>query len=106
MSEPNIILMPLSKITIDFAISARSILPAGTIDDYAELLRLGREMPPVVGFRSGDTTWLADGFLRHAAYLAAGHRAMPRGMRRRLARRQDARRVGQQPPRPAPDADV
>ena len=77
MSDAKILMMPLHKITVDLTISARAALPSATIEEYAEAIRRGEEMPPVVGFRSGDTTWIADGFLRHAAYLAAGRSSMP-----------------------------
>ena len=77
MSDAKILMLPLHKITVDLTISARAALPATVIEDYAEAIRRGEEMPPVVGFRSGDTTWIADGFLRHAAYLAAGRSSIP-----------------------------
>ena len=77
MTESNIVLMPLNRITIDLSISARASLPSAVIEEYTEALRRGEELPPVVGFRSGETTWISDGFLRHASYLAAGRANMP-----------------------------
>ena len=43
-----------------------------TVADYADLLKEGRDFPPITVFRSAGNLYLADGFHRVAAHLAAG----------------------------------
>ena len=43
-----------------------------TVADYTDLLKEGREFPPITVFRSAGKLYLADGFHRVAAHLAAG----------------------------------
>ena len=47
-------------------------IAADTVADYADLLKEGREFPPITVFRSAGKLYLADGFHRVAAHLAAG----------------------------------
>ena len=43
-----------------------------TVDEYAEAIRAGIELPPVIVFRDGATQWLVDGFHRYWAHKRAG----------------------------------
>ena len=47
-----------------------------TVDEYAEAIRAGIELPPVVVFRDGATQWLVDGFHRYWAHKRAGKGAI------------------------------
>ena len=45
---------------------------SGTVEEYADLLKEGQEFPPITVFRTAGKLYLADGFHRVAAHLAAG----------------------------------
>jgi len=47
-----------------------------TVDEYAEAIRAGVDLPPVVVFRDGATQWLVDGFHRYWAHKRAGKGAI------------------------------
>ncbi|MFB9242383.1 ParB-like nuclease domain-containing protein [Massilia antarctica] len=72
MSE--ILTLPIDVISIRGGTQSRVALHQDTVADYAEVIRLGGELPPVVVFNDGESTgmWLADGFHRFHAHLAAG----------------------------------
>lgn len=72
MSE--ILTLPIGLISISGGTQSRVSLHQDTVDDYAEVIRLGGELPPVVVFNDGESTgmWLADGFHRFHAHRAAG----------------------------------
>lgn len=48
-----------------------------TVAEYAEALRDGVELPPVVVFYDGADFWLADGFHRYHAYRQDGRASIP-----------------------------
>jgi len=47
-----------------------------TIDEYADAIRAGVDLPPVIVFRDGATQWLVDGFHRYWAHKRAGKGAI------------------------------
>src|ERR1700722_7784876 len=63
----------LTAIRIDAAIQQRvNGTSQGVVDDYAQALRDGVRLPPVIVFTDdGVTYWLADGFHRTAAHQQA-----------------------------------
>jgi hypothetical protein len=65
--------IPLAAIKIDPTIQQRvNGTSQGVVDDYAEALRDGVRLPPVIVFTDdGVTYWLADGFHRTAAHQQA-----------------------------------
>ncbi|WP_193315616.1 hypothetical protein [Janthinobacterium aquaticum] len=66
--------LPIATISIDGGTQSRVALNEATVAEYAEVIRLGGELPPVVVFNDGasDGLWLADGFHRFHAHRAAG----------------------------------
>lgn len=52
---------------------ARLATTDAAIDEYAEILQNGGELPPITVFFDGDDYWTADGFHRIEAHKAAGH---------------------------------
>ncbi|NHZ98068.1 hypothetical protein [Massilia sp. CCM 8734] len=72
MSE--ILTLPIGMISISGGTQSRVALHQETVDDYAEVIRLGGELPAVVVFNDGESSgmWLADGFHRFHAHRAAG----------------------------------
>lgn len=66
--------LPIAAISIDGGTQSRVALNEATVAEYAEVIRLGGELPPVVVFNDGasDGLWLADGFHRFHAHRAAG----------------------------------
>ncbi|MGK5028482.1 hypothetical protein [Janthinobacterium sp. MDT1-19] len=65
--------LPINAISIDGGTQSRVALNETTVAEYAEVIRLGGELPPVVVFNDGasDGLWLADGFHRFHAHRAA-----------------------------------
>jgi hypothetical protein len=64
--------MPISHIRIDGGTQLRAACSEATVAEYAEALKAGVAFPPIVVFYDNIDFWLADGFHRHAAHLAAG----------------------------------
>lgn len=64
--------LPLEVITINGGTQSRVALNESTVAEYAEVIRLGGDLPPVVVFEDGSDIWLADGFHRYHAHRAAG----------------------------------
>lgn len=69
-----ILTLPIDAIKITGGTQSRVALNDDTVADYAEVIRLGGELPPVVAFNDGGSAglWLADGFHRYHAHLRAG----------------------------------
>jgi hypothetical protein len=63
--------IPLSLIRIDGGTQSRAMLSDAVIEDYAAKIQEGVEFPPVVIFHDGAEHWLADGFHRVRAFIAA-----------------------------------
>lgn len=64
--------LPLTSIRLDGDTQLRDAGSEAVVAEYAEALKDGAVFPPVVVFYDGTNHWLADGFHRHAAHLAAG----------------------------------
>jgi hypothetical protein len=62
----------LSKIRIDGGTQPRAELNQATVDEYAEAIKTGAQLPPVTLFYDGAHYWLADGFHRYFGARAAG----------------------------------
>lgn len=65
--------IPVSRVRTDGGTQSRAGLNADTVNDYVEAIERGDQFPSIVVFFDGKEYWLADGFHRHAAYVAAGH---------------------------------
>lgn len=63
--------MKADGITADATVQSRECLDHATVQDYAQAMTAGAEFPPVIAFYDGDKYWLADGFHRHKAAIAA-----------------------------------
>lgn len=59
----------ISEIELDHELQSRVATDPDAIDDYAQALEAGKELPPVVVFDDGDTKWLADGYHRVPAHV-------------------------------------
>lgn len=62
----------IKKIRIDGGTQAREQLDQDAVADYAKAYRDGERLPPVVIMFDGSHNWLADGFHRYHAAVAAG----------------------------------
>jgi hypothetical protein len=56
---------------------SRAKIDPETVHDYADLLRDGVPLPPLIVFFDSEYYWLADGFHRHAAYGNLGSETCP-----------------------------
>ena len=65
-------MIELSKIRIDGCTQPRAELNQATVDEYAEAIKTGAQLPPVTLFFDGANYWLADGFHRYFGAKAAG----------------------------------
>lgn len=64
--------VPLDSVRINGGTQSRVELNQSTIAEYAETIRQGTDLPPVVMFFDGVNFWLADGFHRYHAHRQAG----------------------------------
>lgn len=64
--------LALDKIKMDGGTQSRASLSEAVVEDYAQVIRDGTDLPPIVVFHDGKKYWLADGFHRVAAYRSAG----------------------------------
>lgn len=64
--------VPLESVRINGGTQSRVELNQTVIAEYAETIRLGTDLPPVVMFFDGANFWLADGFHRYHAHRQAG----------------------------------
>ena len=53
-------------------LQARVSTDSGTVDEYAEAMKAGQVLPPMIVFSDGREYWLADGFHRLSALLKIG----------------------------------
>jgi ParB-like chromosome segregation protein Spo0J len=63
---------PIASIRRDGGTQIRAALDEATVAAYAEAIRAGVKLPPIVVFDDEKTLWLADGFHRIEAELRAG----------------------------------
>lgn len=64
--------LTFTQITADDALQPRAALNPDIVEEYAEAVKAGAELPPLTVFFDGTTYYLADGFHRRAAYKEAG----------------------------------
>lgn len=64
--------LPLEGIRTSGGTQPRVETNESTIAEYAEFIRFGGELPPVIVFDDGAEIWLADGFHRFHAHRKAG----------------------------------
>lgn len=64
--------LPINVIKATGATQSRVSLSETAVSEYAEFIRLGGDLPPVVVYEDGSDIWLADGFHRFHAHRAAG----------------------------------
>ncbi|HZZ76905.1 MAG TPA: ParB/RepB/Spo0J family partition protein [Gemmataceae bacterium] len=69
---PTHVAVPISRVRTDGGTQTRAAVNPDTVVDYTDVLRAGGTLPPVVVFEDGDDLWMADGFHRLEAHLAAG----------------------------------
>ncbi len=69
--QPKAVTLALTKVTIDGGTQSRVALNEDVVSEYADAIRRGAALPPVVVFHDGGTYWLADGFHRFHAHRAA-----------------------------------
>lgn len=67
-----ILILPIEVIKATGATQSRVSLNEAAVAEYAEIIRFGGDLPPVVVFEDGSDIWLADGFHRYHAHRAAG----------------------------------
>ncbi len=67
----------IKAIRIDGGTQSRVSLNESTVSDYADLIKDGVTLPPVVVFHDGSDNWLADGFHRFHAFSKAGKASIP-----------------------------
>ncbi len=65
--------VPVRAIRTDGGTQVRVQLSLTTVEEYAEAIRAGGTLPPVIAYHDGDAYWLADGFHRLMGATAAGH---------------------------------
>lgn len=73
--------LPIIKIRLDGGTQTRAAIRPEIVEEYAELIREGKELTAVVIFNDGKDYWLADGFHRVHAYRAAGKSQIPANIR-------------------------
>jgi hypothetical protein len=62
----------LELLRIDGGTQPRASLDETVVAEYAEALKAGGKLPPVIVYFDGSEWWLADGFHRYHAHRAAG----------------------------------
>jgi len=65
-------MLKLSDIRLDGDTQMRVEINQGTVQDYAEAMKLGAKFTPMVVYFDGTDNWLASGFHRYAAYKQNG----------------------------------
>ena len=70
--EPKQMRLRIELLRRDAGVCARTGLDQKTVESYAELMADGAQFPALTVFDDGEKLWLADGFIRAEAALAAG----------------------------------
>ena len=71
----------LKAIRIDGGTQARVEINLATVAEYAELVKDGTDLPPVVLFNDGTDLWIGDGFHRFFGYRDADRASIPADVR-------------------------
>jgi hypothetical protein len=66
--------LKIDEIRTDGDTQVRCQLDEQTVSDYADAIKRGETLPPVIVFDDGSAKWLASGFHRVAGHRAAGKR--------------------------------
>jgi hypothetical protein len=69
---PDVRELRLRNVRTDGGTQTRDGIDAEVLEEYAQAMADGEEFPPGVVFYDDTAYWLADGFHRHAAAIAAG----------------------------------
>ena len=69
-------MLDLRLIRRDGGTQARAMLDQSVVDEYAALMKVGVEFPPVRTWFDGNAYWLSDGFQRSAAAQIIGAEAI------------------------------
>ena len=64
--------LSLDVVRIDGGTQARAKLSELTVDEYAEAIKAGERLPPIVACFDGSSYWVADGHHRYHAHRRAG----------------------------------
>lgn len=64
--------LSLGEIRINGGTQQRVEINEAVVAEYAEVIRSGTDMPPIVVFDDGAELWVAEGFHRYHAYRQAG----------------------------------
>ena len=64
-------MIPVKAIHTDGGTQMRAIINLATVEEYRDALREGVEFPPILVYYDGEAYWLADGFHRLRAHVAA-----------------------------------
>lgn len=67
-ASPQVDLIPLVALHLDGGTQSRVAIDEAVIAEYADILRAGQALPPVVAFFDGAEFWLVDGFHRYHAH--------------------------------------
>jgi len=67
----------MKLIRIDGGTQQRAEVNNETVQEYAEAIKAGAVFPPIVLFYDSCDYWLADGFTRYLAHVAAGMASIP-----------------------------
>ena len=73
--------LPIGRIRADLAAQPREFLNESVCQEYAELIRAGVEMPPIIVYYDGSVYWLASGFHRLRAHVLACSKTIPAEVR-------------------------
>jgi len=73
--------LPVHLVRIDGGTQSRAMLQDSVIEEYADAIKSGVEFPSIVVFYDGSDHWLADGFHRLRAFIAADRETIPADVR-------------------------
>ena len=73
----SVMTLAITDLRLDGGTQSRAAIDDKVVQDYADAVTAGAELPPVVAFHDGNAYWLADGFHRARAYLKAGRSPIP-----------------------------
>lgn len=73
--RPNTIALDIAELRRDGGTQPRAAMDRTAVAEYADAIKAGAEMPPIVAFYDGTSYWLADGFHRVSALGLAGKRS-------------------------------
>lgn len=84
----------IEMIRMDGGTQSRAALNPSTIEEYAESIEAGQELPAVILFHDGEAYWLADGFHRVASARKAGKKTVSAEVRQGTRREAILHSVG------------